>query len=118
MENFKHFCFFERKRIERFLRKKKSLRYIAAKLGRSLSAVSDEIKLNSVNGKYDAEKAEHKARVRRQNSKLQCMKVAMDIDLKKFVTDNILDDQSPEGISGRIREVRRDLQCVSTKAIY
>lgn len=118
MENFKHFCFFERKRIERFLRKKKKLRFIAGKLGRSLSGVSDEIRLNSVNGKYNAEKAEHKARVRRQNSKLQCMKVAMDIDLKKFVTENILDDQSPEGISGRIKEIRKDLQYVSAKAIY
>jgi transposase, IS30 family len=118
MEKFKHFCFFERKRIERFIRLKKSRRFIAGKLGRSLSAVSDEIKFNNVNGKYNAEKAEHKARVRRQNSKLQCMKVAMDTDLKKFVTENILDDQSPEGISGRIREVRKDLQYTSTKAIY
>jgi IS30 family transposase len=118
MENFKHFCFFERKRIERFLRKKKSLRFIAGRLGRGLSSVSDEIRVNKVNGKYVAEKAEHKARVRRQNSKLQCMKIAVDLDLKKFVTENILDDQSPEGISGRIKEVRKDLQYVSTKAIY
>jgi IS30 family transposase len=118
MENFKHFCFFERKRIERFLRKGKSRRFIAAKLGRGLSSVSDEIKINSVNGKYVAEKAEYKARVRRQNSKLQCMKVAMDPELKRFVTENILDDQSPEGISGRIKEVRKDLRYASTKAIY
>jgi transposase, IS30 family len=118
MENFKHFCFFERRRIERFLRKGKSRRFIAGKLGRSLSSISDEIRVNSVNGKYSAEKAEHKARVRRQNSKLQCMKVAMDPELKKFVTENILDDQSPEGISGRIKEVRKDLQYVSAKAIY
>jgi IS30 family transposase len=118
MENFKHFCFFERKRIERFLRKGKSLRFISSKLGRSLSAVSDEIRVNRVNGTYDAEKAEAKARLRRQNSKVQCMKVAMDIDLKRFVTENMLDDQSPEAISGRIREVRTDLQYVSTKAIY
>jgi len=97
---------------------KKSLRFIATKLGRSLSAVSDEIRLNSTNGKYNAEKAEAKARLRRQNSKLQCMKVAMDPALKNFVTENILDDQSPEGISGRIREVRKDLQYASTKAIY
>jgi IS30 family transposase len=34
------------------------------------------------------------------------------------VTENILDDQSPEGISGRIKEIRRDLQYVSPKAIY
>ena len=118
MENFKHFCFFERKRIERFLEKKKSLRFIALKLGRSLSSVSDEIRLNSTNGKYDAKKAEAKARLRRQNSKLQCMKVAMDPDLKNFVMENILDDQSPEGISGRLKEVKTDLQYASTKAIY
>src|SRR3990167_7984951 len=102
MENFKHFCFFERKRIERFLRQGKSLRFIATKLGRSLSAVSDEIRVNSTNGIYDAKKAEAKARVRRQNSKLQCMKVAMDPVLKNFVTENILEDQSPEGISRNI----------------
>lgn len=118
MENFKHFCFFERKRIERFLRKGKSRRFIAEKLDRGISSISDEIKLNSVNGKYAAEKAEHKARVRRQNSKLQCMKIALDPALKKFVAENILDDQSPEGISGRLKEARKDLQYVSTKAIY
>ncbi len=118
MEKFKHFCFFERKRIERFLEKGKSRRFMADKLGRSLSAVSDEVRLNSVNGKYDAKKAEAKARVRRQNSKLQCLKVAMDPALKKFVTENILDDQSPEGISGRIKAVQKDLQYVSSKAIY
>ena len=100
------------------MRKGESRRFVAGKLDRSLSAVSDEIKLNSVSGKYSAEKAEHKARVRRQNSKLQCMKIAVDPDLKKFVTENILDDQSPEGISGRIKEVRKDLQYVSTKAVY
>ena len=100
------------------MRKGKSRRFIAAKLGRSVSSISDEIRVNIVNGKYNAEKAEHKARVRRQNSKLQCMKIAVDPNLKKFVTENILDDQSPEGISGRIKEVRKDLQYVSAKAIY
>jgi len=118
MENFKHFCFFDRKRIERFLRKRKSQRFIAGRLGRSVSSISDEIRINSVKGKYNAEKADHKARVRRQNSKIQCMKIAMDPDLKKFVTDNIIDHQSPEGISGRLKEVRKDLQYASTKAVY
>lgn len=118
MENFKHFCFFERKRIERFLKKKKSLRFIASKIGRSLSSISDEIRVNKVNGKYNAEKAEAKARVRRQNAKLQCLKVAIDPVLKNFVTENILKDQSPEGISGRLKEVETNLQYASTKAIY
>jgi transposase, IS30 family len=94
------------------------LRFIALKLGRSLSSVSDEIRINSTNGKYDAKKAEVKARLRRQNSKLQCMKVAMDPNLKDFVVVNILEDQSPEGISGRLKEIRKDLQYTSCKAIY
>lgn len=118
MENFKHICFFERKRIESFLRKGKSRRFIAEKLNRSTSSISGEIRINSVSGKYIAEKAEHKAEQRRKNSKIQCMKVAVDPKLKRFVIDNILDDQSPEGISGRIKEVQKDLQPVSTKAIY
>lgn len=118
MEKFKHFCLFERQRIARFLRKGKRLRFIAGKLGRGVSSVSDEIKVNSVNGKYNAEKAEAKSRARRQNSKLQCMKVAMDADLKEFVIENILDDQSPESISGRIKEVEKNIQYASTKAIY
>lgn len=50
--------------------------------------------------------------------KLQCMKVAMDPELKDFVIENILEDQSPEGISGRLREIRTDLQYASTKAVY
>jgi IS30 family transposase len=118
MENFKHFCLFDRKRIERFLKKKESLRFIARKLGRSLSAVSDEVRLNKTNGIYDAKKAEAKAVLRRRNSKLQCMKVAMDSDLKNFVMENVLEDQSPEGISGRLREVETDFLYASTKAIY
>ena len=88
------------------MKKKKSLRWISWKLGRSVSSLSDEIKVNSVNGIYNAKKAEAKARVRRQNSKLQCMKVAMDPKLKNFVIENILEDQSPGGIPGRIKEVR------------
>ena len=77
--------------------------------------MSDEIKLNSTNGKYSAEKAEAKARLRRQNSKLQCMKVAMDKDLKNFVIEkyfgrpitgrNIRQDQgSEDGFAIRINQ--------------
>jgi len=118
MEKFKHLSRYERQRIERYLKEKRSIRFIAGKLGRSLSAVSDEIKLNSVNGIYDSDKANHKAYVRRKYSKLQCLKVAMDRDLRNFAVENILDDQSPEGISGRLREIETELSYASAKAIY
>ena len=118
MEKFKHFSHFDRQRIQQFLRYGRSQRFIAGKLGRSVSSVSDEIKRNTVSGRYSAEKADHKAYVRRKNSKQDCLKVAMDVKLKKFVKDNIKDDQSPEGIAGRLREVQTDLQYASPKAIY
>ncbi len=118
MEKFKHLSNYERQRIERYLREKKSLRFIASKLGRSLSAISDEIRLNSVNGIYNADKASHKAYARRKYSKVQCLKVAMDDDLREFVVGNILDDQSPEGISGRLKNVELELPYASFKAIY
>src|SRR3989344_3669401 len=81
MENFKHFVLFDRRKIERFLKKKKSLRFIAGKFGRSVSSVSDEIS-------------------------------------RKFVKDNLRYDQSPEGISGRLKYVEDNLQYASAKAIY
>jgi len=118
MEKFKHLSHYERQRIERYLKEEKSLRFISGKLGRSLSSVSDEIRLNRINRTYDANKADHKAYVRRKYSKLQCLKVAMDKDLRNFVVDNVLEDQSPEGISGRLREIETELPYASFKAIY
>jgi IS30 family transposase len=113
-----HLCFGERKIIERMLWKKKSIRSVARMLGRGTSCISNEIKLGKTNGIYDAKKAEAKAVLRRRNSKFQCMKVAQNTDLKKFVIENILEDQSPEGISGRLKKVEKNLEYASTKAIY
>jgi len=118
MNIYVHLCFGERKIIERMLRKKKSIRAIARMLDRGISCISNEIKLGKTNGIYDAKKAEAKAILRRRNSKFQCMKVARNTDLKKFVISNILEDQSPEGISGRLKKVEKNLEYASTKAIY
>ena len=108
----------ERRRIERLLYSKKSKRKIALELGRDPKAIRYEIKTNSVRGKYMANKAEHKAYVKRRESKIQCMKVAVDKKLKEFVIENIKDGQSPEGISGRIKNIETQIQTVSPKAIY
>lgn len=119
MSKFRHFCLYERQRIEKYLRKQKSRRFIADKLDRSISSVSDEINRNSVQGVYTAKKADFKAYQKRWRSKIQCMKVAMDPWLKKFVIDSMAnDDQSPAGISGRLKNVEKDIQYASAKAIY
>lgn len=118
MNKFKHLDLGEREKIEKFLKKGKSLRWIALALARSVSGVSDEIKNNSVKGRYVAKKAEHKAYVKRLTSKRDCLKVAMDSNLKKFVVENIKDGQSPEGISGRLKHVEKEIAYASFKAIY
>lgn len=118
MKKYSHFCLYERQRIERYLRNKKSRQFIADKLDRSKSSVSNEIKENSANGAYNAKKAHHKAYVKRKYSKIQCLKVAVDSDLREFVEKNIIDDQSPEGISGRVKNIEKNLSPVSAKAIY
>ncbi len=118
MKEFKHFDFSEREKIEKFLKKGKSLRFMARSLDRSVSSISDEIKNNSVKGIYTAKKAAHKAYIKRQASKRDCLKVAMDIKLKNFVIENMEDEQSPGGISGRLKYVEKEIKYASKKSIY
>jgi len=119
MKKFSHLCLYERQRIERYLKKGRSRRFIAGKLDRGMSSIVDEINANSVNGVYNAKKADFKAYQKRWRSKSQCMKVNQDEKLKKFVIESMKkDDQSPEGISGRLKHVEKHIQYASTKAIY
>lgn len=115
---FRHVSFEERKQIERRLQEQKSLRWIADFLGRSVSSISDEIQRNKVRGTYDAAKAHHKAYVKRKDSKIQCMKVAVDLTLRNYVEVNIKAHQSPESISGRLKHIETTVPYASTKAIY
>ena len=80
------------------------MRGISRALKRSVSAISDEIRLNSDNGKYDPIKAHHKAYVRRKYSKYQGMKIADNGELREFVEAGLYDDQSPPNIAGRIKK--------------
>jgi len=118
MKAFTHLCLGERKKIEKWLGNNKSLREIAGALQRSVSSICDEVNNNSVKGIYNAVKAQHKADVKREQSKRDCLKVAMDTELQKFVIANMKDEQSPEGISGRLKEVEKGIQYASGKAIY
>lgn len=100
------------------LLKKYSYRDVAISLGRSVSTISDEIKLNSVNGKYDPDKAQHKAYVRRKYSKFQGKKIVDNSELQDFVEKKLYDDQSPENISKRIKKHEKRLPTVSKDSIY
>ena len=115
---FRHFDLSDREKIQQWRAQQKSLRWIAVSLGRSVSSISDEIRRNSVKGTYAAKKAHHKARVKRKDSKIQCMKIAVDSKLRTYVETSITAHQSPEGISGRLRTVETSIHYASTKAIY
>jgi len=117
MGTYEHLCASERRRIERLKAGGAGVCAIARALGRSPSAISEELK-RSVRGAYDAKKAEHKAYVKRKYSKVQCMKVVKDDDLRPFVEKKLALDWSPEMISGRIKEVEKGLPQVSAKAVY
>lgn len=108
----------ERRRIERALAAGKSFRKIATAMDRSVSNISEEVARGGGRDKYRADHAQTKAVRTRKNSKLQCMKVAMDPELKKYVTAQIEQDQSPEAIAGRLKYVEKDIAYASTKAIY
>lgn len=44
-------------------------------------------------------------------------KIALDADLRSFVEENLMDDQSPDAISGRLRGIERALAYISPAAI-
>jgi IS30 family transposase len=83
-----------------------------------VSSISDEVQNNSVSGVYTATKAQHKADLKRVQSKKGCLKVAMNSELKHFVITHIKDEQSPEAISGRLKHIETTIPYASGKAIY
>jgi len=98
-------------------KKKYTLADIASALGRSVSTIWDELHRNRTRGRYDPEKAHHKAYVRRKYAKYQGMKIVHSAALRKEITARLLDDQSPEAIAGYLRRNHR-LPSISKESIY
>jgi len=117
-KKYKHINKAERKEIRFLLDKEYSHKKIGEILNRSRNTISEEIKKNSVNGVYDPEKAHHKARVRRKNSKYQGMKVVGNNDLWDYINDKIQKYWSPENISDRIKNIDKHIKYISAKGIY
>jgi len=116
MKKYTHLCDEERFVIEKLLGAALHIRYIAAVLSRSPNTVSREIFRNSVDGIYTAKKADHKAYATRWRSKQDCLKVALDAFLTRFVTEKLQKKWSPKQISGCLK-LEYGITC-SAKAIY
>lgn len=81
-----------------------------------MSTIADELRRNKVKGRYLAEKAHHKACVRRRRAKFQGRKIAVHRGLRSFVEEELYDDQSPEAIAGRLK--LKKLPYASKDSIY
>lgn len=114
-KKYKQLTYEERVKIEGFRESGKSIRAIARILKRSPNTISYELRQKQVCEIYQAKKAQHKTYRKRYLSKRDCLRVAMNRSLEKFVIVCLEQRLSPERISGLA--TRLGFQ-VSTKAIY
>ena len=71
-------------------------------MNRSVSTISDELQRNEVAGVYTPNKAHHKATVRRKAAKFQGMTIVANRALQDFIEQELLKQQSPGAIAGRL----------------
>lgn len=115
--NYTHFSKVERYELSILLKKGYSIRSIASVMGRNPSSVSREIKNNSVDGKYDPDKAHHKSHVKRWRSKYHGMKIRENDWLEREVRSRLICYQTPEEIAGRLK-TEYGQTIISFKTIY
>ena len=105
----------ERFFIETCLEAGDSYREIAKHLPRGISTISQEVAENGGRLRYDAKKAHQRAYLKQHWKKRDCMKVALDSFLSKFVEEKLRKRWSPERISGFLEKHRHPY--ASPKAI-
>jgi len=100
------------------LKKGYSYKNIGDALERSKSSIGYEVKENSVKGKYDPKKAQHKAYVKRHKASFRGKQIVKNSKLRTFIEFELLKDQSPSAISGRIKYKEKHLSNISKNTIY
>jgi IS30 family transposase len=113
---YQHLTKTDRLEISILLNKGYSIREIGRALGKNPSSISREIKNNKVKGKYDPDKANHKAYVRRLYSKYEGMKIAGDIELRNVIEEKIQSHWTPEEIAGWLKQQNNGIAVISAKA--
>lgn len=99
-------------------RKGYSFADIGKAMGRVKSAIWNEFQRNRVKGQYIAKKADHKAYVRRKQSKFQGKKIVAHDGLKKKVDELLRTGISPETVAGRVRRRLKYLPSIGKDSVY
>ncbi|MEK9158808.1 MAG: IS30 family transposase [Patescibacteria group bacterium] len=112
--------FYERQKLESWLRSRLSLREIGNILGRTHSILSREIRRNGDSRqKYRADTAQRLFE-KRKHAKHQG-KIEKNPQLKNYIVANLNNDWSPDAIAGRLKEVsaqETDGVTISRESIY
>jgi IS30 family transposase len=93
------------------------LQEIADTLNRPKSAIWYEAQKKRKGRPYDSAYAHHISYVRRKYSRAVGRTIALDSDLRSFVEKHLLDDQSPENISLRLKRIEKNVSYASASAI-
>src|SRR3989338_1758224 len=112
-----HLSFEERKHIAYLYNKegRGTLRQMGEEMKRSHNTIALEIRAGLVEGIYESEVGERKAKLFRKRSKTQLLKLIQDGELRKVVEKDIRKGISPRRISGGLR---LNGTILSSKAIY
>jgi len=86
-------------------------------LKRPKSAIWYELQKKRAGRVYDAVYAKYLSYVRMRRFRKVGRSVALDVDLRTFVETHLLDDQSPEAISERLRKIARHIAYASATVI-
>lgn len=105
----------ERSVIAVLLQEGRSRRYIAEKLQRSVSSISDEVWRNSTAGIYDAFAAHFQSAIRRWDANRR--NPMKDGELQEHVRAQLTEGWSPEVIAGRLKD-ERGKAIISHETIY
>jgi len=90
---------------------------IAQTFHRPKSGIWYELTKRRGGKRYDAEYARHLNYIRMRSRRIVGKKIALHPDLRRFVEAVLMDDQSPEEISKRLKRIEKQLTYVSAFAI-
>jgi len=106
----------ERDSIAVLLASGASKRLIARKLGRSMSSIIEEVKRNSINGIYQAIKAQELSQKR--NNKSRKINPLKNPKIFSYVCEKLREGWSPEQIAGRLKRDNDNQTIICHETIY